>query len=61
MFDDLEKTLVVPHEIGMAPVQVVAADDYSHDQVDAWELGRTTGPHVHHITGDLAGFLRNLP
>mgnify|MGYP001054450028 CR=1 FL=1 len=61
MFDDLEKNLVVPHEIGMATVQVVAADDYSHDQVDAWELGRTTGPHVHHITGDLAGFLRNLP
>ncbi len=61
MFDDLEKNLVVPHEVGMATVQVVPGDDFTHDQVDAWELGRTTGPHVHHITGDLAGFLRNLP
>jgi len=61
MFDDLEKNLVVPHEVGMATVQVVPGDDFAHEQVDAWELGRTTGPHVHHITGDLAGFLRNLP
>ncbi|MCW5721591.1 MAG: pyrimidine 5'-nucleotidase [Devosia sp.] len=61
MFDDLEKNLVVPHEQGMATVQVVAGEDFAHEQVDAWELGRTTGPHVHHVTGDLAGFLRNLP
>jgi len=61
MFDDLEKNLVVPHEVGMSTVQVVAADDFVHEHVEAWELGRTTGPHVHHITGDLAGFLRNLP
>lgn len=61
MFDDLEKNLVVPHEVGMATVQVVAGDDFAHEQVDAWELGRATGPHVHHVTGDLAGFLRNLP
>lgn len=61
MFDDLEKNLVVPHEMGMATVQVVPGAEFAHDQVEAWELGRTTGPHVHHITGDLAGFLRNLP
>lgn len=61
MFDDLEKNLVVPHEVGMATVQVVAADDFAHEQVEAWELGRASGPHVHHVTGDLAGFLRNLP
>ena len=61
MFDDLEKNLVVPHEQGMATVQVVASDDFSHEQVEAWELGRSTGPHVHHVTSDLAGFLRNLP
>jgi putative hydrolase of the HAD superfamily len=61
MFDDLEKNLLVPHEVGMATVQVVAGDDYEHDQVDAWELVRTTAPHVHHITEDLAAFLRALP
>ncbi|KQN74973.1 pyrimidine 5'-nucleotidase [Devosia sp. Leaf64] len=60
MFDDLEKNLVVPHEIGMATVQVVPGAEFAHDQVEAWELGQTTGPHVHHVTGDLAGFLRNL-
>ena len=42
-------------------VQVVPGEGFAHDQVDAWELGRATGPHVHHVTGDLAGFLRNLP
>jgi putative hydrolase of the HAD superfamily len=61
MFDDLEKNLLVPHEVGMSTVQVVAGEDFAHDQVDAWELGRSTGAHVHHITEDLAQFLRALP
>jgi len=61
MFDDLEKNLVVPHDVGMATVQVVASADYAHEQVEAWELDRTTGPHVHHITDDLAKFLRERP
>ena len=61
MFDDLEKNLVVPHEMGMATVQVVAGTDYVHEQVEAWELDRTTGPHVHHITDNLARFLREMP
>jgi putative hydrolase of the HAD superfamily len=60
MFDDLEKNLLVPHDVGMVTVQVVAAEDFEHDQVDAWELGRTTGPHVHHVTDDLAGFLEQV-
>lgn len=60
MFDDLEKNLVVPHDVGMATVQVVAAPGFTHDQVDAWELEQTKGPHVHHVTADLAHFLRNL-
>ena len=61
MFDDLEKNLLVPHERGMTTVQVVAGDDFAHDQVDPWELDRTGGAHVHHVTADLAGFLRKLP
>ena len=61
MFDDLEKNLVVPHEVGMATVQVFAGAGYAHEQVDAWELDQASGPHVHHVTNDLAGFLRNLP
>ena len=61
MFDDLEKNLLVPHETGMVTVQVVAGEDFAHDQVEAWELERTGGTHVHHVTADLAGFLRKLP
>lgn len=61
MFDDLEKNLLVPHETGMVTVQVVAGEDYAHEQVDAWELGRAAGPHVHHITENLTQFLRTLP
>ncbi|WDR06720.1 pyrimidine 5'-nucleotidase [Devosia rhodophyticola] len=61
MFDDLEKNLTVPHDIGMSTVQVVAGEDFVHDQVEAWELGRSSGPHVHHITDNLAHFLTNLP
>jgi putative hydrolase of the HAD superfamily len=61
MFDDLEKNLLVPHETGMVTVQVVAGADFAHDQVEAWELERTGGSHVHHVTADLAGFLRTRP
>jgi putative hydrolase of the HAD superfamily len=60
MFDDLEKNLVVPHETGMVTVHVVAAEDYEHDQVESWELGRGNGPHIHHVTDDLAGFLARV-
>jgi putative hydrolase of the HAD superfamily len=60
MFDDLEKNLLVPHETGMVTVQIVAAEDFEHDQVESWELGRTTGPHVHHVTDDLAAFLKGV-
>jgi putative hydrolase of the HAD superfamily len=61
MFDDLEKNLKVPHDTGMTTVQVLASDSFTHVQVDAWELERTGGEHVHHMTADLAGFLRKLP
>lgn len=56
-FDDLEKNHVVPHEIGMRTVLVTADDDFEHAQVESWELGRGSGPHIHHTTDDLAGFL----
>ena len=61
MFDDLEKNLVVPHDVGMSTVHVVAGEDYAHEQIDAWEMARATGPHVHHVTDDLAKFLRERP
>jgi len=60
MFDDLDKNLLVPHELGMATVHVVAGPDFAHHQVEAWELAPATGPHVHHRTDDLAGFLAGI-
>lgn len=58
MFDDLQKNLKVPHQLGMRTVQVVAGEDFQHDQVDEWELAQDDNhPHVHHITSDLAAFL----
>jgi putative hydrolase of the HAD superfamily len=57
MFDDLEKNLMVPHDVGMVTVQVIAGADFTHDQVESWELERTGGSHVHHVTNDLAAFL----
>ena len=36
-------------------------EGFAHEQVDAWELERTGGVHVHHVTDDLAGFLTRLP
>jgi putative hydrolase of the HAD superfamily len=60
MFDDLEKNLLVPHQVGMKTVQIVAPDDFLHDQVESWELERTGGSHVHHVTSDIAGFLQRL-
>ncbi|HEY0920568.1 pyrimidine 5'-nucleotidase [Devosia sp.] len=61
MFDDLEKNLMVPHETGMVTVQVVAGPEFAHAQVEDWELGRASGAHVHHVTENLAAFLRAVP
>ncbi|WP_332718133.1 pyrimidine 5'-nucleotidase [Pelagibacterium mangrovi] len=59
MFDDLEKNLRVPHTIGMATVQVVAGAGFAHEQCAPWELGRDDAhEHVHHVTDDLAAFLK---
>jgi putative hydrolase of the HAD superfamily len=61
MFDDLEKNLRIPHDSGMRTVQVVAEPDFSHAQVEAWELVRSDAEHIHHATDDLAAFLSRLP
>jgi len=61
MFDDLEKNLKVPHEMGMSTVHVVPDENFSHDQVDNWELSRVDHhDHIHHVTGDLVTFLGSL-
>ena len=59
MFEDIARNLEVPHALGMTTVLVVSPENR-----DAEHLNRATGgsarEHVHHITGDLAGFLTDL-
>jgi len=60
MFDDLDKNLVVPHELGMKTVHVLAEAGFAHEQVEAWELAQAEAPHIHHRTDDLAAFLLGI-
>ena len=58
MFEDIEKNLVVPHEMGMVTVHVVPGEDYVPVDRDDWELAQADGDqHVHHVTSNLAAFL----
>jgi len=41
-------------------VHVVAPEDFTHSQVESWELERSDAPHIHHVTDDLAGFLAKV-
>ncbi len=56
MFEDIARNLLAPHELGMTTVLVTSPDNH-----DAVHLNRATGDeHIHHVTGDLAGFLSGL-
>jgi putative hydrolase of the HAD superfamily len=56
MFEDIEKNLVVPHDVGMRTVLVLprTPDPFR----EAWEQAAIQAGHVHHTTTDLAAFLR---
>jgi putative hydrolase of the HAD superfamily len=58
MFEDIEKNLVVPHDVGMRTVLILpkTPDPFR----EAWEQTAMAGGHVHHVTTDLTGFLRGL-
>jgi putative hydrolase of the HAD superfamily len=58
MFEDVEKNLIVPHDVGMKTVLVLpkTPDPFR----EAWEQAADATGHVHHITSDLNGFLRAL-
>lgn len=58
MFEDMEKNLVVPHDVGMRTVLILprTPDPFR----DAWEQVAIAAGHVHHVTTDLTGFLRDL-
>lgn len=56
MFEDIARNLEAPHALGMTTVLVTSPDN--HDA--AYLNGGEEPPHVHHVTGDLAGFLTEL-
>ncbi|MFN0191474.1 MAG: pyrimidine 5'-nucleotidase [Aestuariivirga sp.] len=56
MFEDIARNLEVPHDLGMTTVLVVSPDNKDAAHLNAG----TAGEHVHHVTGDLAAFLKNL-
>lgn len=59
MFEDIPHNLEAPHALGMATVLVrsVFFDHPSQKGIAEW---RSLPAHVHHITGDLTGFLGEI-
>lgn len=56
MFEDLEKNLRAPHQLGMTTVLITPAGDDPHRE--AWEKEQlTAAPHIDWATNDLATFL----
>ncbi|MFC5066606.1 pyrimidine 5'-nucleotidase [Flaviflagellibacter deserti] len=59
MFEDLARNLAVPHALGMTTVLVVPRDGDVEERAMHAEDSEQ-GPHVDHVTDDLAGFLVGL-
>lgn len=59
MFEDLARNLEVPHALGMTTVLVLPRDgDVDERAMHAEDS--VQGPHVDHVTDDLAGFLKSV-
>ncbi len=58
MFEDMEKNLVVPNDVGMRTVLILprTPDPFR----EAWEQVAIAAGHVQHVTSDLTAFLRAL-
>lgn len=58
MFEDIEKNLIVPSELGMKTVLIIprTPDPFR----EAWEQAAIEAGHVHFVTSDLSGFLGPL-
>jgi len=60
MFEDLARNLAIPHALGMTTVLVVPERTREVFR-EGWELEGREAPHIHHVTDDLAGFLKGIP
>jgi putative hydrolase of the HAD superfamily len=59
MFEDIARNLEAPHALGMTTVLVVSPENRDAEHLNQ-ASGGTAQPHIHHVTGDLAGFLASL-
>jgi putative hydrolase of the HAD superfamily len=59
MFEDIARNLEAPAALGMTTVLVVSPENRDAEHLNR-QTGGTAQPHVHHVTGDLAGFLEGL-
>jgi putative hydrolase of the HAD superfamily len=60
MFEDMPHNLEAPHLLGMTTVLVRTEADYDHPVQTAARGWLEPPAHVHHMTDDLAGFLRGI-
>ncbi|MGE3245489.1 MAG: pyrimidine 5'-nucleotidase [Beijerinckiaceae bacterium] len=59
IFEDIVRNLAVPHAAGMTTV-LVTPKQGAHDHREPWEISEDRPGHVHHVTDDLARFLRGI-
>ena len=59
MFEDIARNLEVPHALGMTTVLVTSTENHDADKLNS-ASGGIEQPHIHHITSDLAGFLKSI-
>ncbi len=60
MFEDLSRNLAVPADLGIATILVTPGEGDHPDAREGWVQPDEGGDHVHHVTSDLAGFLRDI-
>jgi putative hydrolase of the HAD superfamily len=56
MFEDIARNLEVPHDLGMTTVLVTSIENPDANTINDGQIG----PHVHHQTSHLPGFLADL-
>ena len=56
MFEDIARNLQAPHDLGMTTVLVTSDDNADANILNG--IGRAD--YVHHVTGDLAEFLKSV-
>lgn len=59
MFEDIARNLEAPHVLGMTTVLVTSPGNDDADKLNS-ASGGIAQPHVHHVTSNLAGFLKSV-